>query len=431
MPYAPFASSDTACANPKSGVKCEVYDTNGKAVFANAGAIFNLVHSPNSEATDYIQFDTKVCGSCGWTLPENPQTSVISFLNEKNVINKANGQRLAAGLAGLDLVTCGLSLVGDPFDGFVTGAVTIYSCGRAIGSDIDAETAKKDPPDPNFRKIALAVSSAGPPQLAARRSCGRRLGHTLCLRLLAAEGRYLSYLNEATADANAAAIAINRNAGARDASDGAQMLAQQAAIDVYIHDAAIAYADMARAGRIVGGLWRRAGLDVVLSAAQVARVRAALLQGPGLPKGVLTFLSRSGITTSPTELAGLLGEAFKDAGPPQALRLSDGLPTVPPMTGFASQWDRITPANLQALATTLASQHAISSRAARRLSRDVTEITIACTRKSRASAARQFIADAAHVTRGQGARLLKQTAQPLTLDHKGASPPIHACTHNR
>jgi hypothetical protein len=248
-----------------------------------------------------------------------------------------------------------------------------------------------------------------------------------CRLLIAAQQRYASALGQASALSEAGAVAIDRYAGALQATDGLSILAQKAAIAVKFGEAASAYARVARAGRTVGALIHGTPADLALTARQVASIRAKLERGQGIRAGVAATAIANGTAGSMADITQTLREAFATGGPSRTLRLSTALAQRPQLSEFTRKWQAIAPADVTALVDVLAAQHTISSLNRARLGADLTKISAACTTKARSAAASHLLTDVRHRSSGQARLLLEGAVQPFERFHNKISQALAKC----
>lgn len=206
-------------------------------------------------------------------------------------------------------VACGVGVVGEvPTGGFDTG-LTYLGCAATVTGAIGIIPAIEDPPDPHFQSVFKPTRFPVP---GVPRKC-RGLGSSQCARLRAAERQYFTAAAFVASISEAVGVTANRFGGAVAANNVPAEELQQRAEAKYLPMQATAIKREKLAGRLLGREVGRDHLNIVFSAKQVARGRAALEKLHDIPKWLITRLEHDGIITSPAELRSDITSYLKEA----------------------------------------------------------------------------------------------------------------------
>jgi hypothetical protein len=211
-------------------------------------------------------------------------------------------------------VACGVGVVGEvPTSGFDTG-LTYLGCAATVTGAVGIIPAIKDPPDPHFQSVFRPTAFPVP---QVPRKC-RGLSGSSCSRLRTAERRYFKATAVVASLSEAVGVTANRFGGAVAANNvPAEELQRRAeAKDLPMQASAIKRKRVF--GRLLAREVKRDHLNVVFSARQVARGRAALERLHSVPKWLIIRLEHNGIITSPAELQSDIATYLKEA--PKAKR---------------------------------------------------------------------------------------------------------------
>lgn len=204
----------------------------------------------------------------------------------------------------IDGAGCGLGLFGEvPTAGTDTPG-TVLACSGAATSAAATGVAIHDPPDPAFRRVFRAsIPHVG----RIPEHCGH-LRHRVCGQIHIAFVRFLRAYVRAVAFAEDVGVTADRIGGAVRAHNRAATRRQRGAERVYVAAWVAAVEARQTAGRALGLLLQKYGLDRRISAAAVARGRQHLTALAGVSRADLKRLRREGLAANRAALRATLSQ---------------------------------------------------------------------------------------------------------------------------
>jgi hypothetical protein len=273
-----------------------------------------------------------------------------------------------------------------------------------------------DPPDRNYKSVALPVPDAKP---SGRLACGPHVKPHACRSLSVLAARYGGAAAEAGSLVQVLAISRNRTLIARKRKDSETELIQQGARKVYAGLLVDALRRQERVGLVYAEALGRAHADVHVTAETLRRI-AKYGNLRRLGRGLVRQLVKSGFTQSAIQQG--VRSTIKRVG---AFDLQVFLRRPLGTAALTKYYDSMELNDVLELVGGLARQHALERSRVPQLLADLDKARAACTQAGRAGALQQFVADAHSAAHAPYLRFLATAIQPLATGASTADPYPH------